>query len=488
MRLINPFLLTDFYKVGHVFQYPPGTEIVYSNLTPRSSRIPGVNEMVFFGLQYLILNYLIEYFNKAFFHRNKDSVMNEYKRRISTSLGANLPTYEHIEKIYDLGYLPIHIKAVPEGTLVPMRVPCMTIVNTMTEFFWLTNFLETLISCIIWQPCTSATIAHEFRKLLNHHAEMTGMPAEFVQWQGHDFSMRGMSSLESAITSGMAHLLSFTGTDSIPAISGLEEFYYANCETELIGGSVPATEHSVMCSGEQCGELETFRRLVTQVYPGGIVSVVSDTWDLWKVCTEYLPALKDEIMARDGKVVIRPDSGDPVKIICGDPDAGMGTPAYKGVVELLWDLFGGTETSTGHRLLDSHIGVIYGDGITLDRADNICSRLHGKGFASQVVFGIGSYTYQANTRDTFGTAIKATWVQIAGVGTPISKCPATDDGIKKSASGLLCVTEENGTLVLRENCTPEQEEGGILRTVFKNGEVFNLERLSQIRARLVASR
>lgn len=278
---INPFLLTDYYKVGHVFQYPDHTTLVYSNLTPRKSRHAEMETMVFFGLQYFIKKYLEEYFQENFFAQPKEKVLTEYKRRIITSLGTHLPDYSHIGRLHDLGYLPVEIKALPEGTCVPMRVPCLTIENTMPEFYWLTNFLETLLSAVIWQPCTSATLAHAYRRLLNRYAAETGIPADFIQWQGHDFSFRGMSSLETAVTSGMGHLLSFTGTDTIPAIDALEHYYGADAEKELIGGSVAATEHSVMCSGNKEGELATFRRLITQIYPSGIISIVSDTWDLW---------------------------------------------------------------------------------------------------------------------------------------------------------------------------------------------------------------
>jgi nicotinamide phosphoribosyltransferase len=326
-------------------------------------------------------------------------------------------------------------------------------------------------------------MAYQYRILLNRYAEETGMPAEFVQWQGHDFSFRGMSSYESAIISGMGHLLSFTGTDTIPAIDALEQYYYANADTELIGGSVPATEHSVMCSGSKDGELETFKRLITEVYPNGIVSIVSDTWDLWKVCTEYLTALKEDVLHRDGKVVIRPDSGDPVKIICGNPE-GKTEAERKGVVELLWDVFGGTITSKGYKLLDSHIGAIYGDSINLERAEAICENLKQKGFASQTVFGIGSYTYQYNTRDTFGMAMKATYVEIDGEGREIFKNPITDDGTKKSATGLLQVKEENGTYVLHDKVTWEQEKDSALQTVFKNGQLVKAYSLQEIRERL----
>jgi nicotinamide phosphoribosyltransferase len=481
----NPFLLTDYYKVGHVFQYPDKTELVYSNLTPRKSRINGVDEMVFFGLQYFIKEYLINYFNENFFQQSKEKVMKEYKRRIVTSLGTHLPSYEHISALHDLGYLPIEIKALPEGSKVPMRVPCLTIVNTKAEFYWLTNFLETLLSAVIWQPCTSATIAYTYRKLLNKYAVETGMPMEFVQWQGHDFSFRGMSSLETAVLSGMGHLLSFTGTDTIPAIDALEQYYNANADVELIGGSVAATEHSVMCSGSKDGEVETFRRLITEVYPSGTVSIVSDTWDLWKVCTEYLPALKETVLNRNGKVVIRPDSGDPEKIICGDTE-GETEVVRKGVVELLWDVFGGTITEKGFKLLDAHIGAIYGDSINIDRATRICEGLKAKGFATQVVFGIGSYTYQYNTRDTFGTAMKATYVVIDGEGQEIYKDPVTDDGTKRSATGLLNVKKENGRFVLYDKVTWEQERDSELKTVFKDGKLMKEFSLKEIRALLSA--
>lgn len=483
MIKMNPFLLTDYYKVGHVFQYPEHTTLVYSNLTPRNSRVPGVDEMVFFGLQYFLKEYLVDYFNDNFFDKPKDIVLATYKRRINTSLGADLPAYGHLEKLHDLGYLPIEIKALPEGSKVPMRVPCITLVNTLPEFYWLTNFLETILSAIIWQPCTSATIAHQYRKILNRYATETGMLPEFVQWQGHDFSFRGMSSLETAITSGMGHLLSFTGTDTIPAIDALEAYYGADATKELIGGSVAATEHSVMCSGSKDGELETFHRLITEVYPSGIISIVSDTWDLWKVCTEYLTALKQTVLNRNGKVVIRPDSGDPVKIICGDPD-GFTEPQRKGVVELLWDIFGGTLTAKGFKLLDPHIGAIYGDSINLEQADAICAGLKRKGFASQVVFGIGSFTYQFNTRDTFGLAMKATYVEIDGEPREIFKNPVTDDGTKRSATGLLQVKKESGKFILCDKVSRTEEATGELKTVFKDGRIMKEFTLAEVRERL----
>jgi nicotinamide phosphoribosyltransferase len=479
--MILPVLYKDFYKTDHRRQYPAGTTLVYSNLTPRESRIPGINHVVVFGIQYFVKDYLIRRFNEGFFQKPKAEVLRQYKRRLDNALGPDAVPVEHIGALHDLGYLPIEIKALPEGSLGRLRVPVLTIRNTVPEFFWLTNFLETILCNAVWHPMTSATIAHEYRKMLDQFAAETSDIPEFVQWQGHDFSMRGHSSFESSMVSGMAHLLSFTGTDTIPAIDGLEHFYGADSDKELIGGSVPATEHSVMCLGGEGNELATYRRLLTEVYPKGILSVVSDTWDYFDVLTRVLPALKDVIMARDGKLVIRPDSGDPVKIVCGDPKAPYGSAEFLGSIELLYRLFGGTVNSKGYIQLDPHVGLIYGDSITLDRCGAILAGLKAKGFAStNAVFGIGSYTYQYVTRDTFGFAMKATYGVVNGKPVDIFKAPKTDSGVKNSARGLLAVYPDG----LREQVTPAQEQGGLLEPVFRDGVLLRDQTLSDIRARL----
>lgn len=265
---ILPLLLKDGYKVGHKFQYPEGTTLVYSNLTPRNSRNEEMPEVVFFGMQSFIKEYLVRQFDEHFFNLPKDEVVKAYARRIDNYLGKDSIPYDHIGALHDLGYLPLEIKALPEGTLVPMRVPVFTIRNTKPEFFWLTNALETLLSAIMWKPSTSATTAFHYLKTFTRYAlETVGDDLSFVPWQGHDFSFRGMSGIEDALMSGAGHLLCFTGTDTIPAIDFLEEYYGADCEKELVGGSVPATEHSVMCMGTANAEMDTFERLITQVYP-----------------------------------------------------------------------------------------------------------------------------------------------------------------------------------------------------------------------------
>jgi len=488
---INPLTAIDFYKADHRRQYPEGTTEVYSNFTPRSYRLTHVlpdsfdKKVVFFGLQYFIKHFLMECWDRYFFSQPKPQVLKKYKRRMDYALGKDTISCEHIAALHDLGYLPIKIKALPEGARVSIGVPVLTIVNTHPHFFWLTNYLESVLSCYLWKPITSATTAFEYKRLLSDYAIQTGSDLESVLYQAHDFSFRGMSSLQDTATSGAAHLTSFYGTDSVTAIDLLEDYYAADVTSTPVGLSVPATEHSVMCMGENHHEIGTFKRLITEIYPSGIVSIVSDTWDFWRVVTKFLPELKPEIMQRDGKVVIRPDSGDPVKILCGDPEASLDSPEYKGAVECLWEIFDGTITSTGHKLLDSHVGLIYGDSITLDRAENIVKKLYVKGFAStNVVFGVGSYTYQYVTRDNYGFAVKATSGVVNKERREIYKDPKTDNGSKKSARGLLRVELENDNYVLYDRQTTEQEKKGALETVFLDGKLIKETTLSEIRARL----
>lgn len=567
----HPMTQTDFYKVNHKFQYPEGTEVVFSNFTPRSGKHFGrdVDGVVFLGLQKFILEHLIIEWNNFFFNVDFEEAVGYYRDRIETSLGAGAIDFSHIEDLHELGYLPLRIRALPEGTVVPFKVPMFTVENTKPEFFWLTNYIETVMSSEIWKPSTVATIAREYRKILERYAEETGAPKEMIPLSVHDFSMRGMSGRHDAANAGVGHLLSFVGSDNIPAIDSCETFYFADPTKELIGTSIPASEHSVMCAGGREDEYETYKRFITQLYPNGLVGIVSDTWDLWHVLTEIAPSLKDEIMARDGKVVFRPDSGDPVDILCGttahievipehiedvrnwvdemlsdvaleDQEHGepgpsevscifehrgvtykaTGEPFWnrhdktyyyydgmervtieehtltnteKGAVQILWEQFGGTTNEKGYKELDSHVGLIYGDSITMERCEAICQRLKDKGFSSgNVVFGVGSYTYQMITRDTFGMAMKATYCEINGVGKDIFKDPVTDDGIKKSAVGLLGVFKrQDDSLWLIDKLTWDDvnSEDNLMKVVYEDGGVpeDSIQTLSQIRERVSQS-
>lgn len=513
---LNPLHLIDWYKADHRRQYPEGTTKVFSNFTPRKSRIEGVNHMVFFGLQYYILEYLIKTWNENFFYKPIDDVLKQFNRRKNTSLGPNNIGDRHIANLHDLGHIPIKIMALPEGSIVPIKVPPLVLWNTHDDFSWMVNYLETSLSSVIWGSCTAATIAREYRKIFDMYGKLTVGNTDFSPFQGHDFSFRGMLGIEAAYLTGAGHLLSFKGTDTIPAIDFLEEYYCADADEEMIGCSVPATEHAVMCMGMKDGEQETFRRLIQDIYPNGIISIVSDTWDLWEVLSTYLPNLKATVMEREGKVVIRPDSGDPVDIICGKSFTRDGTYVgtgdmrlesidstlqYKGVVEALWDIFGGTTSDQGYKVLDPHIGTIYGDSITLQRAKEICHRLEAKKFAStNWVAGIGSYTYQYNTRDTLGMAMKATYGEVRKISRPdtgnpfgvieprnIFKDPVTDSGEKKSAKGLIAVYKGELDYYIADEASWSQVLNCAYEPVFENSAILRKHTLSEIRARLANS-
>lgn len=570
--MLKPHMLVDGYKTGHIFQYPEGTEFVYSNFTPRSSKLAKMpktfdNKVVFFGLQGLLIEFLMHGWDDGFFKRPKHQVVAEYKRRMDNYLGPDAVPVDHIADLHDLGYLPLLIKALPEGSRVNIKVPVLTMVNTDHRFFWLTNYVETFLSAELWKPITTATTAYEFRRVLDQYVEATGSSKEFADWQLHDFSFRGMSGWHDAASSGAAHLIAAGyGTDTLPAIDYLEDYYLADSDKELVGGSVPATEHSVMCMGGKEDEIETFRRLIQDVYPSGVVSIVSDTWDFWQVITGHASTLKDVILNRTpnalglAKVVFRPDSGDPADILCGTANvisldearsleeaksdaedmlaesAGeatdhgeMGpmdisgffsykgviykaeieiewnrydkqyyymdghkltkfepatlTPEEKGAVQCLWEIFGGDITDKGYKTLNQRVGLIYGDSITLAVEEDILKRLMAKGFsAGNVVFGIGSFTYQYVTRDTHGNAVKATWGRVKGEMRELEKDPKTGDGLKKSAKGLLRVTKDDeGNFILHD----QQVEGNTLpdemQTVFYNGKVYNYQTTSDIR-------
>lgn len=534
----------DSYKLGHAEMYPPKTTKVYSNFTPRSMghlQLPRefkTNKIVWAGFQ-AFLQELVYFWDETFFKRDQDEVVAEFLEFVAPFCGPNGFNEAHIRSLHDLGYLPLQIKTLPEGSVVNIGVPVVTITNTVAHAYWLPNYLETWMSCDLWKTPTSATLSNAYRSIIEKYAGLTGGSKDFITWQGHDFSVRGMSGIADAAKSGFGHLLSFNGTDNLPAVKLANDVYGG--KLTFVGGSVPATEHSVMCAGGKESELETFRRLI-KTYPSGVVSIVSDTWDFWNVITNMAAQLKDEILARTpdqfglAKVVFRPDSGDPVKILCGykywdidaygppntfemeenkyeavktggkyyqadftywpdgSPDAirfgkELTEAEVKGAVECLWDIFGGTTNELGYRTLNQRVGLIYGDSITPQRCVDIMEGFKAKKFASDnTVLGIGSFTFQYQTRDTLGFAMKATSVIIDGTRTSIFKDPKTDAGTKKSARGLLKVTKQGNEFKLYDNVSEAEENEGELRIVFRDGDLYNQETIEQIRARLNESR
>lgn len=506
MKILNAMLLSDAYKQFHPDLYANDTEEIYSTWTARTTRISDIHYTICFGYKGFIQKYLVEYFGESFFSKPLELVLEEYAEVMNAYTGSPELNKERLTALHKLGYLPLEICAVPEGTKVAIRVPTLTIRNTKPEFYWLVNFIETLFSCEVWQPTTSATLAYSYKKILLKWAKLTCDSTDFVDWQGHDFSMRGMPGLEAAVISGAGHLTSFKGTDTIPALAYLKDYYAADLSS--IGSSIPATEHSIMecnSAGSENDEYEAFKRIITEVHPEGAVSIVSDTWNLWKVLTDTVPRLKNTILSRDGKVVIRPDSGDPCDIICGintktffDSYRGIDKPVRlmteddspyydsinKGVIELLWEVFGGTVNSKGYKVLDPHIGCIYGDAITRERAEEICSRLESKGFASSnIVFGIGSFTYTYNTRDTFGFAIKTTYGVRSGKELLLFKDPITDNGVKKSQKGLVAVPSADSYLdgfTKASLAEWERYNYNLLQCVFRDGVCITGESVSTL--------
>ena len=489
---------TDGYKIGHKRMLAKGTTRLYGTWIPRSTKHApkGISKILSFGQQ-LAMRWLHDEFAENFFSIPKEDAM-QFGKDMSMYLGMDYDA-SHFEALYDLGYLPIRVKALPEGIETNPNVPHMTFINTVDGFAWLTLYLETIISSLAWKPSTSATIALQYkRNVVKWVMKTDPNNAWLIPFLCHDFSARGLSPWD-MLSSGLGHATSFLGSDTIICIPGAR-YFYDEPKDQVAIYSVNASEHSVSTTKIfTVGEQQMIADWLVD-FPKGILSIVSDTFDLWKLITEYLPANKEAIMARDGKLVIRPDSGDPVDIICGSESTMYtGAPEGKGVIELLWDIFGGTVNEQGFKVLDPHIGAIYGDSITLDRQIQIYERLAAKGFAAtNIVLGVGSFTYQMNTRDTLGFAAKGAWFEVdengTKVGYDIYKDPVTDDGTKKSLKGLIRVdeitatSEETGKTYtkyeVKTQCTPEEEAGGILQTIYEDGHFHNQASLTEIRNKI----
>lgn len=649
---VNPFLYgTDSYKVSHIRFETAGVKEIYSNFTPRFAKYLKTllgdafdGRYVVFGIQWLLLR-LHVMAKTGFFDRPKDVVIAEMRRVLSKYIGQE--DFKHFEALHDLGYLPVIIKTLDEGTTPNVGVPFLTIRNTLPEFEWLPNFLETLISTELWKQLTVATVARAFKRVSIEAALKTTGSIAGIEWQNHDFHVRGASGFESAAIVGAAFLTSSCGTDNMASLWATENFYFSSNDEDLLAGSVSAGEHSVTTSGilteqerakaellseekditleeavqetildkvESIGitlteaERRYAKSVLTEKFPNGIVAYVADSFDYWAFVSEIVPSLKAEILARDGKFVVRGDSGNPVDVITGIKDVkikevvarkfqeelevgdtfmvefelykvvskpvtlpkNMFVPfselvrngfirqwdreaelkkhesemlvlneeidrlnrvfvaldkenekeidetleliaelnekqerevkfmidnfviiaaEEKGTIEVLWEIFGGTITDKGYKLLDSHIGMIYGDGITVQRSQEIFARLEAKGFASlNIVYGVGSYSLNMLSRDHLGMAIKATntIVDIHGtdVDKPIYKDPKTDTS-KKSARGLIRVfKDEAGEIVFEDMQTREQEDTGLLTVAYKDGQFEKFTTIFEIRDRM----
>lgn len=486
----NSLFYTDGYKIGHKAMLAPGTKFLYGTWIPRSTKYApkGIKKILSAGQQ-LTWRWIHDEFQENFFDQPKEVAL-KFSEDMSMYLGLPFDG-KHFEELHNLGYLPIRAKALPEGIETLPNIPHQTFVNTKAGYAWLTLYLETIVSSLSWKTSTSATTALHYRRQATEWVLKTDPTnAWLIDYLCHDFSARGLDPF-STLASGLGHAMSFRGSDSIIVIPGAR-YFYGEPENEVCINSVNASEHSVSTTKIfTVGEQQMLSDWM-KVFPSGILSVVSDTFDLFKLITEYLPALKDEIMNRDGKLVIRPDSGDPVDIICGTSgnsniDFEDSTEAeYKGVIELLWDIFGGTVNAQGYKVLDPHIGAIYGDSITTERQVQIYERLAAKGFAAtNIVLGVGSFTYQYNTRDTYGFAAKGAWFETEEGQFNIYKDPATDDGTKKSLKGLCAVFRDgNNEYFVETECSDEDEASGELQIIYEDGKFYNQTTLSEIRGKI----
>ena len=551
----NALFYTDGYKPGHKRMLAPGTTREYGTWIPRTLKYApkDVKKIVSFG-QGMLVRWIHDIYQENFFSLSRDEAM-EFVQDMCLYLRMEYDG-EHFGELYDLGYLPIRIKSLPEGIETVPNIPHMTFINTVDGFAWLTLYLETIISSLAWKPSTSATLALQYKRNLYNWVMRTDPDnAWLIPYLAHDFSARGLDPF-SMLSSGLGHATSFRGSDTMIVIPGAR-YYYGEPKGQVCINSVNASEHSVTCtgifyyqeklkSGSLNYEIEKYYsfdipcdgsidnpdylaiaewlnlRDWLHKFPKSILSYVCDTFNTWKLITYILPRLKDEIMSRDGKLVIRPDSGDPIDIICGNitlneedgekfeyvlfnDKNNPRTPEQKGVIELLYDIFGGITNEQGYKVLDSHIGAIYGDSITLDRQIQIYERLANKQFAStNIVLGVGSFTYQYNTRDTFGWAAKGAWFETKEMlyhedgqinmeivksfniyKDPITDRDANGQSTKKSLKGLQAVfQDENGEYYVKSECTWEEENTGLLQTIYEDGSFYNETTLTEIRAKI----
>ncbi len=481
----NPLLATDVYKLGHMEQYCPGTEKVYSHLVARTDK--NFEKTVFLGLQY----YLQVFLSKKLEPWMAEEFLNSRKHILG---GSSEEVERKIRALTALGYFPLKIKAVPEGTVMPVRHVLMTITNTKPGFGWVVGFVESLI-IKIWDEITVAACAYRYRTLVDEMWMRTVVDEmQFLKaFAVHDFGYRGCKTEEEAGLTGMAFLAGYggLGSDTVPALPFIVRHYGGDMldATKPIMLSVPASEHSVMCSFGREDELAAFLHML-KTYPTGIVSIVSDTFNVYDVLTEFMPILKPIILARPegAKVVFRPDSGNPEYIICGDPTATPGSREWKGAIRLLDEMFGSSLNRKGYKVLNPMVGLIYGDGMYFERFERTLRRLETMGYAaSNLVIGVGGIL-RGHSRDSMGFAIKATYVIVNGEERAIEKDPITDSG-KKSLKGLMVLERDAlGNYATTDEVDWARESQGELVTQFEDGEILREYEWEEILANVNAGR
>lgn len=462
MNILNNLILnTDSYKASHWLQYPPNTETVFSYIESRGGKF---DRTVFFGLQVFLKEYLSKPITKE--------MINEAELFWAAhGEPFNREGWEYILDKYD-GYLPVRIKAVKEGTVVPTRNVLVTVENTDPKCFWLTSYIETALLRAVWYPTTVATVSWSIKQVIRQYLEETADPEALggLNFKLHDFGARGVSSLESAGIGGAAHLINFMGSDTVTGVLYAMQYYN---ETAVPAFSVPAAEHSSITTWGKRGELEAYRNMLKQF--GGkfpIISVVSDSYDIFNAVEKMWGGeLKEEVINCGSMLVVRPDSGDPAEVVAK-------------IALLLDATFGSTVNSKGYKVLKS-VRIIQGDGINEESIRDILSTLRGYGFSSDnVVFGMGGALLQQVNRDTQKFAMKASAAYIDGNWVDVFKDPVTDS-VKHSKKGRLMLYRDRATGELftsTEAQGNDQQYASMLETVFENGKVVKEYTLTEVRA------
>ena len=491
----NAMLLCDTYKQVHMKMFDEGLTKLVSYWVPRKSMIedPDKNKMVFFGLQAFILEYLYGYFDKNFFDEDVEYIKETFTKYVGIQIGVENFDIEPILALHKLGYLPLEIRALPEGSLVNMGIPCIELTNTHKDFAWLVQWIECILQAELWKICNHATIGTFYldlaKKWYTKNADSNKDPRNAFS----DFGMRGMSCMNEAVRCSAAWLLSANKTSTVCALPFIDEYYHDNSIFDgSFGRGGISTEHSVISSNYANGtdEVKFLKRMLTETYPNASFSCLGDTYDYWNFVDNVLRECKEEIMAHNGTLFVRPDSGEQVSIVVE-------------TVIRLYNMFGGTLNEKGCKVLDPHIGIILGDGCTLDVVEKIYKNLDDLGFSSSnVIFGIGAFCFSAiydsvggrmviNTRDTYGIAMKSTYAEFGDKHVKVFKNPKTDtSNLKKSHKGMVFVEKiidgfrYHDDMTYDEYLTFAKEHENAMRLIFKDGIMFNKEGFGKIRERL----
>ncbi|XP_012696704.2 nicotinamide phosphoribosyltransferase 2 [Clupea harengus] len=456
----NFLLATDSYKVTHYKQYPPNVSKVYSYFECRRRKDAQFHEVVFFGLQYLLKKYLAgRVITEEKIQEAKLFFQMHFRQKVFDEDG-----WRRVLEKYD-GRLPIRIKAVPEGKIIPRGNVLFTVENTDPDFFWLTNYVETML-VQMWYPITVATISREFKKILAKHLKSTSGGLEGLDFKLHDFGYRGVSSQESAALGGAAHLVNFCSTDTVAGLLMAQRYY--SCP--MAGFSIPAAEHSTIISWGRSREKDAYESLLDQ-FPTGPLAVVSDSYDIFKACKHiWGDKLKERVMERseDSTLVIRPDSGDPAETLLE-------------VIKILEECFGCSLNSMGYKVLPSYLRIIQGDGIDLKSIEEILVKLSDEGWSAEnVFFGCGSALLQKLNRDTLNCAFKCSYVESNGKGMDVYKQPVTDPS-KGSKRGRLSLRKNSEGFIETVERGAGKPEEDMLVTVFENGSILQDYTLEEIR-------